>query len=337
MKPPLRAGVIGLGVGAHQARGLEAHGRCTLAWICDKDAERLRVMGRELPKAKTTRRAQDLLEDPELDLVVVASYDEAHRDQCVAALEHGKHVYVEKPMCLTVTEAGDIRRALQAAPGLRLSSNLVLRTCPLFALVRETLQAGEMGEPIHLEADYRWGRVAKLVSGWRSRAAFYSVIHGAAVHMVDLVLWIAGRRPVAVQAMGNRIGIEQSPQRHNTFAVVLLEFEGGMTAKVTAHGASAHPHFHSLAVYATNRSFVHDITGAAWLVSADPVKAPVPETAAYPAKQERGKALASFVDSLLDDSLEPLVPCEDVFTAMSVCLAAEEAVRTGRKVPVTYV
>ena len=106
-----------------------------------------------------------------------------------------------------------------------------------------------MGSIYHIEADYLWGRKAKLISGWRSEAKFYSIIHGASVHIVDLVLWLTGKKPKTVQAIGSRIVADGTAQKFNDFAILLLEYENQMTVKITAHGGCVHPHFHSLKVY----------------------------------------------------------------------------------------
>ncbi len=332
----IKAAVIGLGVGAHQARTLSAHPYCQLVWICDFDKSRLSELGSELSEVRQTQDEQDVLTDPEIDLVCVASYDEAHHRQVVAALKQGKHVYVEKPMCLRKNEALDIRRSLQAHSNLRLSSNLVLRTCPLFNKVREAVQLKKVGTVYNLEADYLWGRKEKIISGWRADAEFYSIIYGAAVHMVDLVLWITGKRPITVQALGSRIVANGTPQNFNDFAVILLCFEDRVTAKISAHGGCVHPHFHSLKVFGTKSSFMHEITGTVWVDSCNPEKSFRSEYAAYPAKEKREQALISFVDSLLYPGSSPLVPVEDVFDVMSICLSAEQAKNTGKTVNIEY-
>lgn len=333
---PLKAAVIGLGVGAHQARALAAHPDVELVWLCDLDNQTLATLGSELPQARQTTHDHAVLTDPSVDLVCIASYDAAHHRQIITALEHGKQVYVEKPMCLTTAEAQSIRRALSARPHLHLSSNLVLRTCPLFSKVRSAVQTHAMGAIYHLDADYLWGRKEKLISGWRAAADKYSIIHGAAVHMVDLVLWITGMRPTTVRALGSRIAVADSAQRHNDFAVLLLGFEHQMTAKIAAHGGCIHPHFHTLKVFGTQATFWHDSSGTHWIDSADPSQPPRPEHADYPAKQHRSRALTSFVDALLSGNGTPLVPQEDVFAAMSVCLAAEQAAATGQTLTIDY-
>ncbi len=332
----IKAAVIGLGVGAHQARTLFARQDCELVWLCDLDAAKLSALGSELSSARLTENDQDVLTDPDVDLVCVATYDEAHHHQVVTAVEHGKHVYVEKPMCLTVDEARDIRASLHVRPSLRLSSNLVLRTCPLFNRLRKAIHSGEMGEVYHLEADYLWGRKGKIISGWRAEAGFYSIIHGASVHMVDLVLWITGKRPVNVQALGSCVAVAGTKQRHNDFAVLILGFADQTTARISAHGGCVHPHFHSLRVFGTDSTFLHETTGTIWVDGSDPSQPFRPEAAAYPAKECRGQCLESFVDALRNPDKSPLVSQEDVFAAMSICLAAEKAVQNGRVVEIEY-
>ena len=104
-------------------------------------------------------------------------------------------------------------------PNLNISANMVLRTCPLFIKVREEVSSFKMGDLYHLEADYLWGRKEKLISGWRAEADFYSIIYGAAVHMIDLVLWITGKKPVRVKALGSNKIASGTSQKHNDFVL----------------------------------------------------------------------------------------------------------------------
>jgi len=284
-----------------------------------------------------TVNADDLLVDESLDIISIASHDNYHAEQVVAALEHGKHVFVEKPLCMSREEARSIRATLASCPGQRLSSNLGLRTCPRFREAKRMVAEGRMGTVFLCEGDYLWGRSHKLTDGWRNAMPFYSIIHGAAVHMIDLVLWITGRRPVEVQSYGSRLASEGTAFRFNDLAVISMRFDDGMIGKVTASGMCVHPHFHSLALYGTKGTFTHGYNGALYFDSSDPSVMPAPVTQEYPAREERRYTLESFVDSIMDPDVSPLVPEEDVFATMSVCLAAEEAVQTGRPVPVLYI
>lgn len=335
-KKKIRAAVIGLGVGLHHAKVLYNHPNCQLDWICDFSQEKLSQLGSKFKKAKVTQNDKDVLNDPDIELVCIASYDKFHHHQVIEALNHGKHVYVEKPICLTKKEAQDIRQTLKNNPHLRLSSNMVLRTCPLFIKAKESVKSQEIGDIYHMEADYFWGRKEKIISGWRAEADSYSIIHGAAVHMIDLAIWIIGKKPITVQALGNQIVTTGTSMKFNDFAILLLRFEDQMSVKISAHGGCVHPHFHSLKIYGKNLSFIHETSGTVWVDSSDPNKTYSKEEALYPAKTERSGALISFIDTLLEFDRKLLVSEEDVFTAMSVCLAAEEAVNTDQILNIEY-
>lgn len=332
----IKAGVIGLGVGEHHARAAASHSGCVVAALCDLDGNRLSEVSKQHANAYLTDDADRIFLDPHIDLVCIASYDDAHVGHVMTALQQGKHVFVEKPMCLSGDEMSQIYSALQERPELRLSSNLGLRSCPRFSGVREAVQSGEMGDVYHMEGEYLWGRKVKLTDGWRKDIPFYSIILGAAVHMVDLLLWTTGTLPVSVRGVGNNIATRNSELRYNDFAAFFLEYENGMTAKVAAHGGCVHPHFHRFVVHGTQKTFMNDLSGALWLDSSDPTVSPVPDKRAYPARKERDAVILSFIDSLNETSQNPLVAEKDVFDCMAVCIAAEEAIRTNQNIQIDY-
>ena len=254
----------------------------------------------------------------------------------ITCLKNGKHVYVEKPICLRKEELEDIHMKLKMYPNLNISANMVLRTCPLFIKVREEVSSFKMGDLYHLEADYLWGRKEKIISGWRAEANFFSIIHGAAVHMIDLVLWITGKKPVSVKALGSNIIVSGTKQKYNDFAVLLLEFEDQMSIKISAHGGGIHPHFHTLKIFGKKSSFIHDYTKTVWIESNNPNQKYRTESASYPAKTMRDQALISFVNSLLYPEKKSLTSKNDVLNVMSICLAAEKAVNSKDTVIVEY-
>ena len=174
----LRVGVVGLGVGARHIDGFDADERCEVAAVCDLDAERLESARRERPNLATTQRFDDFVRDADIDIVSIASYDDAHFEQTVAALEAGKHVFVEKPVCRTADEVRSLSRALDDHPGLVLGSNLVLRAAPLYRFAREQASAGAFGTLYAFDGDYLYGRLHKITDGWRGDIADYSVMLG---------------------------------------------------------------------------------------------------------------------------------------------------------------
>lgn len=330
----IRAGVIGLGVGERHIAGYEASGRCEVVTLCDIDPVRLSEVASRHPGCRVTSTADDILRDPSIGVVSIASYDDAHAAQVIAAIEAGKHVFVEKPLCLTRGELSAIAAAAARRPTVRLSSNLILRMVPRFTELRRRIRGGEFGRTYYLEGDYDYGRVHKITEGWRSRIPEYSVVHGGAIHLIDLLLWLTGGRVEEVFAYGNRIATEGTPFRRSDLVAALLRFRDGCIAKVTANFASVTPHLHKLSAYGTAQTFEQSHTGAAYFRTRDPAVAPELVTDAYPGVA-KGDMLGSFIRHVLDGTA-PDVTMRQVFDTMAVSLAIEESLESGRPVIVKY-
>ena len=331
----LRVGVIGLGVGSKHVDAYQLHPSVEVVKICDINNDRLQEAISEHTEINGVSDPEEILDDKYIDVVSIASYDNYHCEQILRALNNGKHVYVEKPMCLFDDEAKSIRALLNLKPELQLSSNLVLRTCPRFIRLKEAIASGEMGDIYSLQANYLWGRKHKLTDGWRKDMKFYSIIHGAAVHMIDLLIWITNMLPVEVKAYGNDIATKDSDMKYNDFASILLKYETGLIAEVSVHGGCVHPHFHDVRVYGTKSTFINGITEGVWINSESHDIQPIKEE--YPAKAERGNTIRTFIDSIVDKSLQPIVRADDIFNAMSICFAAERAVHKNANVRIEYI
>jgi predicted dehydrogenase len=328
----VRIGVIGLGVGERHVEAYEKHPDAEVVAICDRDGERLAEVAARHGIARATRDPAELLGASDIDLVSVASWDDAHHEQVCAALRTGKHVFVEKPLCQDEAQARDIARLLREHPRVRLSSNLPLRRAPRFRLVRDWVRQGRFGRIFLLEGDYDYGRLHKLTHGWRGDLDRYSIVAGGGVHLVDLLLWMTGGSVVEVQAMGTRIATQGTKFRDDDTVVAVLRFADGAIAKLGCNFACVHPHYHGVRVYGTEASFVNALGDATlWTRGADgPVAEPV--AAAYPGG-DKGEVARSMVDAVLGRA-EPEVSERDILDAMAVCFAVERALAERTTVPV---
>lgn len=331
----LKAGIIGLGVGEAHIAGYEAGGRCKVVALCDRDPARRAAAMKKYPEIRICENDGDLLRDPEIDVVSIASYDDCHHAQIVAALRQNKHVFVEKPLCLHEEEAREIRNLLNAKPHLKLSSNVILRKSPRFMELRGMIADGKLGELFHIEGDYNYGRLHKITEGWRGDLDFYSVVLGGGIHLIDLFLWLTGDRVTEAAACGNRISSRGSKFRYNDMVVCILKFASGMTGKLGVNFGCVQPHFHNLAVYGTSGTFVNGRDCGLLYRSRDSETAPAALYSAYPG-MHKGDLIASFVDAVLDH-VEPEVTADDVFRAMSVCFAIERASRESAWITVDYI
>jgi predicted dehydrogenase len=141
-----------------------------------------------------------------------------------------------------------------------------------------------------LEGDYDYGRLHKILTGWRGEIPFYSVVHGGAIHLIDLLLWLTDKTIDHVFAWGNNIATADTSFRHLDCVAALLKFTDGTLAKVTANFASVTPHHHKVCVYGTAGSFIQSHPGATYLMSRDPNQAPSPVTDTYPGTAKGGYA-----------------------------------------------
>src|SRR4051795_5943482 len=150
----LNVAVIGVGrMGQLYARMAAESAQATLIAVCGQsEAPVEAVAGRwGVPGYAGGAYRRMLAERPEIEAVVVATPEWLHLDPSLAAIEAGKHLFLEKPMATTVAEAERILAAAQAA-GITLLVCHQLRFDPRYALAKEAVERGEIGELLHLSA-----------------------------------------------------------------------------------------------------------------------------------------------------------------------------------------
>lgn len=329
MTNDLKAAVIGLGVGARHIIAYNEHPHCNVDIVCDFEQNALDKISEVMPFLRTTKYADEVINDPNVNLLSIASYDNHHAEQIVHALEQGKHVFVEKPLCMNRKELDWIVSTLDKHPNLKLSSNLILRKSARFIELKKRIEYGSLGETYHFEGSYDYGRLTKLTEGWRGNEPNYSVTHGGAIHLIDLILWLSGKKAVSAQAVGNKIPTQNSRFKGFSLTSAIIEFEDGSTAQITSNFASLTPHHHKLCVYGTLGTFEQSHLGAAYFNSresnrpAEIVDAPYPGT-------PKGALLKDFIDSILGD-MEPFPSKREVIEAMNISLAIDKSIITQKK------
>ena len=163
-----------------------------LAWVCDVDAERLKKAAAMAPSAKATANVDDVLGDPAVRGVVVATSAPTHAGVAEKALRAGKDVLVEKPMTLSQADA-DTLAALARQGGRVLMVGHLLVYHPAVEKLKSLIETGELGDVYYLCAQrVNLGKVRK------DENALWSF----APHDIAVALHLFGQRPVDVAARG---------------------------------------------------------------------------------------------------------------------------------------
>jgi predicted dehydrogenase len=215
---PVTVGVAGLGYwGPNLARNFAAMPGCELAWCCDASSEARARIGARFPGARLTDDLDEMLADPDLDAVALATPVATHADLAARVLESGKHCFVEKPLGQSVAAA---QRAVAAAQssGRTLMVGHLLEYHPGVQRLKELTESGELGEEIY----YIYGNRLNLGKLRADENALWSL--GA--HDVSVVLYLAGEEPYEAIARGEsyvREGVED-------VVFCFLRFPSGLSA-----------------------------------------------------------------------------------------------------------
>ncbi len=144
--PSEKLNIAGIGVAGQGGGDLRAMESETIVALCDVDWQRAQSAFERYPKAKRYRDFRVMLEEqPDIDAVVVATPDHVHAVASMAAIQRGKHVYVEKPMAHTIVEARTMAAAARKA-GVATQMGNQGHAMESMRLLKEWIDAGAIGE-----------------------------------------------------------------------------------------------------------------------------------------------------------------------------------------------
>jgi predicted dehydrogenase len=330
----LGVAVVGLGIGEKHLRAYYADHRCEVRWVLDYNNDKAKILANETG-AGVGSSFEALLGDENVQIVSIASFDNDHAFQVIQALEAGKHVFVEKPLCQTLDELKKIQQIWSKRDGkLKLASNLILRATPVYQWLKEKILAGDFGKIYSFDGEYLYGRLHKITKGWRNIMDNYSVMEGGGIHMIDLMLWLTDERPQKVVSMANRISTEGTTFRYNDFVASTMQMESGLVGRIVANFGSMHRHQHVIRVYGTKGTFIYDDMGARvhWTRDED-AKAMELNMPTLPAN--KGDLIPAFVSAVINDE-DICEQTQAVFDGLSISAACDRAAQTQRLENINY-
>lgn len=223
---PVRYGIVGLGqvsTKGHIPELLDIPDTRITA-LCDPSDDARAGAAQIVPDAAVYQDYDRLLEDENVDVVLIATPNWLHKDQAVRALEAGKHVFLEKPIGVDLSECDEILKAWSAS-GRLLQVGHELRHANLMRAMREKIDEGLIGrvQMIVLQ-EFRF----PLLPGWRQTAKTGGVMLEKNSHFFDLFNWLADAPACRVVATGGNNVNKESPLIDH--CVVTVEYENNVRA-----------------------------------------------------------------------------------------------------------
>jgi predicted dehydrogenase len=235
MTLPIRICMIGAGrVGKLHSGTLRRHvpGGDVVALV-DPWAEVRDATGDEFGIERRFASLADALDAVDFDAVVITTPTPTHRELAVLAAEHGKHVFLEKPMALSLAECDDILRAV-SHHGVLLQMGFMRRFDPDFAAAWERIQGGEIGEPMMIKSlTHGPGLPPPWATDLRTSNGNLAEVNS---HDLDTVRWLMASNPRRMYVevanfKGAERGVTSEHFYDNMFATV--KFESGALGNIS--------------------------------------------------------------------------------------------------------
>ena len=342
---PIRFGLIGYGAGGrHPAASIAKAEGAELVAVAEPSEESRSAAEEAHPDTTLVADYRQLVERDDLDVVDVIVPNRLHHEVASAVLSSGKHLLLEKPMCLTIEECDNLL-GLAKEKDLRIAINHEFRLSSLWGKVKELIDKGVVGRPQYVLVELSRNPYRLGSDGWRfdiNRVGDW--ILEEPIHFFDLARWYLSSvgKPESVYATANSRQVDHPELQDNCSAIV--HFTGGAYA-VVSQTLAAFEHHQTVKITGTKGAIWASWSGAMdrvrkatfFLKAFDSERLEeVPITRGAGELYELEEQIAAMVAAVRDGS--PL-PCtgEDGKWSVAICLATQMSVKSGARVPMSEV
>jgi len=217
MSKKLKVGVVGVGqMGTYHAQIYQRMPSVELYSLCEYDDNRRAEVEKEFG-CTVYKDYKEMLSDPELDAVSIVLPDNIHREAVEIAVANGKHILLEKPLAKELEDAKAIYDITKDYDKV-FTVGFLLRYDPRFAMIKERLDSGELGEIIHLYCR----RNSPIIGPRRYIGASDLSMH-VMIHDIDYVNWWMDCAPVKVFARNRSVLLKENGMNDVIYAIVTYE------------------------------------------------------------------------------------------------------------------
>lgn len=332
----VKYGVIGLGwFGEKHCEALSGIPNVELYALCTRTESRLDEVATRFGVKKRFTDYHQMLADPELDAVSVVTMWDQHAAPTLAALQAGKHVFLEKPMASTVEDCNAIVSAARVTDRFFMVGH-ICRFNPRYAAAKEAIAAGQIGQIVSIYA-------RRNIPAWVGASVLPKIgpIIGDGVHDTDLMLWYTGAKIVSAYAQTVDVRGLGNPDLGWT----MYRFDSGATGVLEdvwfLPDKTAFQIDERMEIIGTEGSIhIHEVHPNLSICDKDGWHCPDttywPELHGLRAGALRDE-LAYFATSVQQGRPPAIITPEESREAVRACLAAEESARTGQVVMVDAV
>ncbi len=211
----MKVAVIGCGYwGKHLLRNFYTSDKWELACACDSNAGQLEAPEKSYPGVRCTTNAADIFADPSVDAVAIATPVDSHFDLAKAAIEAGKHTWVEKPLTSSSAQANELL-ALAKKHNVLLHVDHTYIYTPAVRKIKQIIEAGELGDILYFDS-------VRVNLGLFQHDV--NVIWDLAPHDISILEYCTGKKPVSVNATGSSI-VKYSDRNLENIAYMTVNFE----------------------------------------------------------------------------------------------------------------
>ncbi len=226
----MKAGLVGLGWWGSSLLRMTA-GSEALRIVAATDLDPGREATATAAGAAFLRTFEDVVRDPDVEAVILCTPHEFHAEQAISAAERGKHVFCEKPLCLTLADAERVVQACERA-GVVLGIGHERRFEPPIVDLMSRITTGELGTILQIEGNFSQDKFLSLPpDNWRIRGAgSVGPMTATGIHVLDLSTAILGSaRRVAASVRSLATSFENGDS-----LAVMIDFENGGAALISA-------------------------------------------------------------------------------------------------------
>ncbi|MEO0160957.1 MAG: Gfo/Idh/MocA family oxidoreductase [candidate division WOR-3 bacterium] len=168
MKEKVNIGIVGCGIHAQIAHipVFKKNEDCNLLALCDIDTQKLEQIANKYNIPRRYSDFQEMIEDPEINAVVVATPNYLHAPMTIAALKYGKDVLCENPMAINLKEAREVLTVSKQTKK-KVALALTGRFRPDVQTLKKFIKEGELGDVYYLKAGWLLGMKEWILSDWR--------------------------------------------------------------------------------------------------------------------------------------------------------------------------